>query len=566
LRRVGEDPYFGLAATVVGWGALVYLFVPGVEGRDLIPVLPFLAALIAALIARPVVGEGRRRLQRLARGWTFWPVLAVVVVGYSLGGGSGLSPERRVEVWLTLAVGLATLGIFMNAIRQRGLDSPALPLLTVGLVYGVLIAGVWEARRAEKGERDAAAGRELARSIDKRLPVVCSWTNGAGRRLAFTLSRSLGRTVFAHPPDGNGYYLIAPSAAETPAPGTSALAEARGFRLWRFEPWETRSLLGEPLYPPRPTGRARVVRERELAEARAGFARRPRDEEAVIWVGRRTAYLGRYREAIAVYTYGLAHHTDSHKLHRHRGHRYITLRLLDPAIDDLERATHLIRDLPDEIEPDGLPNARNLPRSTSHSNIWYHLGLAYYLKGDHDNAARCYIKCLEFSDNHDMLVATSYWLYTTLRRLGRTEEAEQLIRPIDEGMDIIENHAYYDLLLMNKGQRDPSELLRRALRGPDAIDLATLGYGLGTWHLYNDRPERAREIFRRVVRGAQWAAFGHIAAEAELARTGVDDPAAADSERPAGFGVLRLRPAPSGRLVRAPDSTWRASSALAVRP
>jgi len=51
----------------------------------------------------------------------------------------------------------------------------------------------------------------------------------------------------------------------------------------------------------------------------------------------------------------------------------------------------------------------------------------------------------------------------------------------------------------------------------DALDLATLGGGLGTWHLYNGRPEQAREIFRKVVATDYWPSFGFIAAEVELA-------------------------------------------------
>ena len=49
------------------------------------------------------------------------------------------------------------------------------------------------------------------------------------------------------------------------------------------------------------------------------------------------------------------------------------------------------------------------------------------------------------------------------------------------------------------------------------LDFATLGYGLGNWHLYNDDLERAVAIFRRVTSGPYWPAFGFIAAEAELA-------------------------------------------------
>ena len=31
----------------------------------------------------------------------------------------------------------------------------------------------------------------------------------------------------------------------------------------------------------------------------------------------------------------------------------------------------------DSIEPDGMPNPQNIPVSSLHTNIWYHLGLAY---------------------------------------------------------------------------------------------------------------------------------------------------------------------------------------------
>ena len=39
-----------------------------------------------------------------------------------------------------------------------------------------------------------------------------------------------------------------------------------------------------------------------------------------------------------------------------------------------------------KIEPDGQPNARNIPTSTLNSNIYYHLGLAQYLKGEFEAA------------------------------------------------------------------------------------------------------------------------------------------------------------------------------------
>ena len=118
-------------------------------------------------------------------------------------------------------------------------------------------------------------------------------------------------------------------------------------------------------------------------------------------------------------------------------------------------------------------------------------------------------------NNPDMLVATSHWLYMTLRRLGRDDEARQVLESIHADMDIIENHRYHRLLLMQKGQIAPEALLAVAA---DALTNATVGYGVGNWHFHNGRTEPAVQVFRQVLEGSQWAAFGYIAAEVDLSR------------------------------------------------
>jgi tetratricopeptide (TPR) repeat protein len=279
---------------------------------------------------------------------------------------------------------------------------------------------------------------------------------------------------------------------------------------------EAVSLLGQALTRPALPEETRRRYEEALAEARTRNYADPGDVDGVIWLGRRTAYLGRFREAIAVYTRGIQRHSNDARLYRHRGHRYITIRQFDRAIDDLGRAAAMVAGRTDEIEPDGLPNARNIPTSTLQSNIWYHLGLAHYLKGDFERALGAYRECMDVSKNPDMLVATSHWLYMTLRRLGRAAEAAAVLEPIRADLDVIENGAYHRLLLMYKGEI-PVDSLLPAVSGA-ALDDVTTAYGVGNWYLYNGDAARAEEIFRRIVATGNWAAFGAIAAEAELAR------------------------------------------------
>jgi tetratricopeptide (TPR) repeat protein len=280
---------------------------------------------------------------------------------------------------------------------------------------------------------------------------------------------------------------------------------------------EATSLFGKPLVSAPPTGETRTRLEADLAKAQADYDRDPSSAEAAIWLGRRLAYLGRFRDAIDAYTRGIAKHPSEPRLYRHRGHRYITVRKFEDAIADLRRASQLVAGKPDEVEPDGAPNKAGIPRSTLQSNIWYHLGLAHYLKGDFRGALASYQEGMKVSRvNDDMLVATADWLYMTLRRLKRDDEAKRVLEPIKEQMDILENGAYHARLLMYKGQRTPESVLN--LNTADDVQIATQGYGVGNWYLVNGDKTKAKAIFDRVVAGRAWPAFGFIAAEADLKR------------------------------------------------
>ena len=258
--------------------------------------------------------------------------------------------------------------------------------------------------------------------------------------------------------------------------------------------------------------------ESKLNEARQLFEKDPNSADRIIWLGRRTAYLGRYKDSIKIYTEGLKRFPADARLFRHRGHRLITLRCFDAAIVDFEQAAKLIKGKPDEIEPDGLPNARNIPTSTLQSNIWYHLGLAYYLKGDFNRALKAYREAEKVSQNPDMLVATTHWLYMTLRRLGRKEEARRTLAAIKNDLELIENADYYKLLMVYKGKIDPATLAKELSRDSGGLSNATIGYGLGNWFLYNGQRAEAKRVFSQVTSGNQWASFGYIAAESELKR------------------------------------------------
>lgn len=278
-------------------------------------------------------------------------------------------------------------------------------------------------------------------------------------------------------------------------------------------------MLGEPLRRESLPGVDSPEKVRALEEARTAFARNPDDEASWIWLGRRLGYLGRFREAIDVFSDGLRRHPESYRLLRHRGHRYITCRDLDRAVADLSLAARLCEGHADLVEPDGAPNPSGVARSTDRSNIYYHLGLAHYLRGDYEQADRAFgaRDGLE-SVNDDMIVSTTHWRYLALRRLGMDAEAKAMVGRVHEGMSVLENSGYHNLCLMYAGRVSPRTALSRATDGGSRDH--SVEYGVAAFWMLSGEEVRARELLGALVASPSWHSFGVIAAECDLAREG----------------------------------------------
>lgn len=270
------------------------------------------------------------------------------------------------------------------------------------------------------------------------------------------------------------------------------------------------SLGGEPLSPAAPSQGLLD----NLAQARADYALDPNDADNIIWLGRRIAYTGDYRGAIEAFSEGVEKHPGDARMYRHRGHRYITIREFDRAIADLEKAAELIEGTENEIEPDGAPNELGIPISSLHGNIWYHLGLAYYLKHDFENALRAYTNGYNASRNDDNRVSTTHWRYMILCRAGRPRDAKAVLVDIVPDMNIIENHSYHNLSLFYKGEMSLDELVGDTEDNPAG---SAVMYGAANWHYCDGQKEQAVAMLEDIVSTNSWAAFGFIAAEADLA-------------------------------------------------
>ena len=211
---------------------------------------------------------------------------------------------------------------------------------------------------------------------------------------------------------------------------------------------------------------------------------------------RALAAASRHKEAIPVCTESLRLRPDDAEALRDRGHYYLNLGQVEPALADLTRAANLAK---------------------TDRGVYYHLGVAYYLKGDFARAADAYQSCLDNSTGADTIECIA-WLYPSLVRAGRKADAAAVLDNVKLDPAITGHPAWYlDRLLLFKGLRTEEQVAAN-LNLEGGLSLSSIGYSLGLWHMLNGRDQRAREYFEKAVATNFTPAWGYRCSEAELKR------------------------------------------------
>jgi tetratricopeptide (TPR) repeat protein len=229
------------------------------------------------------------------------------------------------------------------------------------------------------------------------------------------------------------------------------------------------SLIGTELRDPDWSPATRAALEKDLLIARRTLEIAPEREDSWIWVGRRLAYLNRFDEAIAVFTEGLERFPNSYKLLRFRGRKLARSRQFERAIADYRSGLEAMEGVEDSYEPDGAPNKRNQFLGSYRGNMHYYLGQTLWAVGDYAGTLNGMQRSIAepLVQNPDHLVATTYWRYLALRKLGREEEAARLVRKVPAGLQLLENDAYYDGVRFMQGALAREEAIAKG----DAIRL-----------------------------------------------------------------------------------------------
>ena len=230
-----------------------------------------------------------------------------------------------------------------------------------------------------------------------------------------------------------------------------------------------------------------------VARAESALAAAPRDVARIIALGVAQSGVRQYREAIATFTRGLAIAPDDAMLYRWRGHRYLSVRELDRALDDLTRGSQL---------------------DSTNYGIWYHLGIVRYARGDFAGAADAFGRARPQAPDAAEATGAADWLWMSLSRAGNDAGARAVLDRLPDSLPAA--NAYAQRLRLYRGDLGPDAVLTAADTGDIAV--ATLSYGVGNWYVVRGDTARARAWFERAVQSGGWPAFGFIVAEIELRR------------------------------------------------
>ena len=241
-----------------------------------------------------------------------------------------------------------------------------------------------------------------------------------------------------------------------------------------------------------------------VAAAEKDLSANPQDRDLLWKLAVAQAGVWQDREAVATLTRALDAAPNDAQLYTERGHREIPLLEFTKARADLTRAV--------ELDPKRM-------------DAYYHLGLSNYFLGDFAEAAGAFRHAVEFAPNDDERINSTNWLYASLRRADKPEEAAKAAAVIAPEMKNTAEHTlfYLNLVRFFQGALPEAKALPPEPPAGNAdmeteLRFDTVAYGIGNWHLYNHDPAAAEQYFRRVAKGHVWVTWGFIGSEIELQR------------------------------------------------
>jgi tetratricopeptide (TPR) repeat protein len=241
-----------------------------------------------------------------------------------------------------------------------------------------------------------------------------------------------------------------------------------------------------------------------IADAQKALAADPKNPALLLKLAQAQFSVWENKEAAETLTRALVISPKNADLLIERGHRELPLREFTKARADLTRGAALA------------------PKTMA---AYYHLGLAHYFLGEFAESADAFHHAVETAPSDDERINATNWLYASLRRAGKKDEAAKALEAIPQEMTNTAAHTrfYLNLVRFFQGKMSESDALPPEPPPGNTdqeaeLPFDTVAYGIGNWHLYNGDTAKAQEYFRRIMKGHVWVTWGFVGAETELLR------------------------------------------------
>ncbi|MEZ4585159.1 MAG: tetratricopeptide repeat protein [Gemmatimonadales bacterium] len=279
-------------------------------------------------------------------------------------------------------------------------------------------------------------------------------------------------------------------AADLPAPVTAPPPTAQAI-----------SLLGDTLWSVSMTVEQAQVQLARLQRAREIAQDKPEDANAQLNLVRRTAQMGRLREAIGLSTKALERHNFDARLYRLRGELLLQTRRLDYAIRDLQAAGRLTITDSTSAEYIDVPGV-GLVKVGLRFSVLQSLGQAFFSAGRYREAALSFEQALAVVGNVDEAAEAAVWLSLTYQRQGRWQEAMAVASAWKPDAAVVLRDAEHHLLMAWQGTVSADSLAASGVGYPSAEALHQLAAGV--IQLARGALDEASALFRLVLRLGAW--------------------------------------------------------------
>lgn len=242
-----------------------------------------------------------------------------------------------------------------------------------------------------------------------------------------------------------------------------------------------------------------------VATARKNLAADPKNPDLYLKLALAQSAAREYRESVETCTRGLKIAPQDANLYLERGHREVALREFAKARADLNKAVSLD---PKKVD------------------AYYHLGLSHYFLGEFAQSADAFRHAVDLAPDLDNRINSTNWLYASLRRAKKNDEAAKALAEITPEMKNKEPHTAYYLSMIRffQGSVKEADVIPPKPANSNDVEgelrFATVAYGVGNWFLYNGDTAKTQDYFRRILTTQVWITWGFVGAETDLIRSG----------------------------------------------